>query len=294
MPLSDNRETPPALARPARVGRLVATGVVVVALLLLYLPIFAHAVQVWTTDQEFSFGLLAPPIALCLLWLRRARLREALGPGWNAGVILLLCGLLMLLISARSGVHVIGGASFVVAVLGATAYLYGRAAAQVIFFPTAFLTISLSLYRGLLASVGFFLQGLTARYATTAASMLGVPVRRVGVDLFAGQFHFVVAEACSGLSSLLALLWLGTLIVGFARMSLPRRLALIALIAPIVLVANVVRVTLVLALAQVFGLAVAHGFIHGFFDAALFLAALSLFFLVGSVLQCHSRIGAMA
>ena len=203
-------------------------------------------------------------------------------------------GLLLLLASARTGVHTLGGASFAVTVLGIVVYLYGRRAAQAVFFPCIFMALSLSLYRGLLGSVGFTLQGLTAQYATATASALGVPVHRVGVDLFAGQFHFVVAEACSGLNSLLALLCLGTLLVGVTPASLPRRLILFALIIPIVLVANVIRVTLVVTLAQVFGLAVAQGFIHGLFSAALFLAALGLFFVAGSALRCLPRIAAIA
>jgi exosortase len=266
-----------------------------IALLALYLPVFAHAVTVWSTDQEFSFAFLVPPIALGLLWLRRREIRAACGPGSNAGLLALVGGLLLLVASARSGVHAIGGASFAVTVLGAAAYVYGIAAARALFFPVAFLTSSLVLFRGLLNSLGFALQELTARYAAAAAALCGVPVRRVGVDLFVGtQFHFVVAEACSGLSSLLALLCLGTLIVGLAPLSLWRRSVLVALVVPIVLVANVVRVALVLVLARVFGLCVAHGFIHGFFSAALFLAALGLFLLVGSLLGCYPRIAATA
>jgi exosortase len=258
-------------------------------LLALYLPVFAHAVTVWSTDQEFSFAFLVPPIALGLLWLRRREIRAACGRGSNAGLLPLVGGLLMLVAGARSGVHAIGGASFAVTVLGAAAYVYGITAARALAFPVAFLTCGLVLFRGLLSSVGFGLQELTARYAASAAALVGLPVRRVGVDLFAGQFHFVVAEACSGLSSLLALLCLGTLIVGLAPLSLLRRIVLIALVVPIVLAANVIRVALVLVLARVFGLGVAHGFVHGFFSAALFLAALSLFLLVGSALGCYPR-----
>ena len=273
-----------------------ATGYWLLAtvLLALYLPVFAHAVTVWSTDQEFSFAFLVPPIALGLLWLRRREIRAACGRGSNAGLLPLVGGLLMLVAGARSGVHAIGGASFAVTVLGAATYVYGITAARALVFPVAFLTCSLVLFRGLLSSVGFGLQELTARYAASAAALAGVPVRRVGVDLFAGQFHFVVAEACSGLSSLLALLCLSTLIVGLAPLSLLRRSVLIALVVPIVLVANVIRVALVLVLARVFGLGVAHGFVHGSFSAALFLAALSLFLLVGSALGCYPRITATA
>ncbi len=292
--LQDQPAAPAAPAQRAPGSNVAATIVVVGILVVLYLPVFAHAVTVWTSDEEFSFGLFVPPIALCIVWLRRDTLRRALGVGSDSGLLALAGGFVLLLVSARSGIHAIAGASFALTALGAAAYLYGLAVARVMFFPVAFLTIGLCLYRGLLASVGFGLQGLTARYAAAAASLVGVPVRRAGVDLFAGKFHFVVAEACSGLSSLLALLCLGMLIVGFVQTSLPRRLFLIALIVPIVLIANVARVTLVLALAQIYGLAVAQGFIHGFFSAALFLAALGLFYLTGSVLGCFSPIGATA
>lgn len=296
--LFEKRQNPVTTQRMPQSGATgagrVASIVVIAALALLYLPVFVHAITVWATDEEFSFGFLVPPIAFVIVWLRRAALCRALGRGHNGGLILFAGGLLLLLVSARSGIHAIAGASFALTALGAAAYLYGLAAARVMFFPVAFLTVGLCLYRGLLASVGFTLQGLTARYAATAAALVGVPVHRTGVDLFAGRFHFVVAEACSGLSSLLSLLCLGMLIVGFAQTSLPRRLLLILLIVPIVLIANVIRVTLVLTLAQIFGLAVAQGFIHGFFSAALFLAALGLFYLSGSVLGCFSRIGAMA
>lgn len=274
---------------PALAGAIVAA-----VLALVYLPVFAHAADVWASDQEFSFAFLVPPITVVLLWLRRDMVRRALAPGSNSGLILLVGGLLILVAGARGGIHAVEGASFAVTALGAIAYLYGVATARALLFPLGFLTISLCLFRGLLSSVGFSLQGLTARYATAAASLAGMPVRRSGFDLFVGQFHFVVAEACSGLSSLLALLCLATLIVGLAQTSPARRIILILLVVPIVLTANVIRVTLVLGLAQVFGLAVAHGFVHGFFSAALFLAALGLFFLVGSLLGCYSGIAATA
>jgi exosortase len=270
-------------------GHLLAGGAGVLALLLLYAPVLGHAVEVWRTDPEFSFAFLAPPLALGLLWLRRRALVAALTRGAGAGLLPLLGGLLLYLAGVRSDIHAVSGASFLPVVLGAAAYVYGFPTARVLGFPVAFLTGSLCLYRGLLSPVGFALQGLTARGAATLAPLLGVPVRRDGVDLFAGRFHFVVAEACSGMSSLLALLCLGALMVGLARAPLPRRVLLIALILPIVLAANVIRVTLVLLLSRPFGLAAATGLAHNVLGAALFLSAFGLFFLAGSALGCYPR-----
>lgn len=276
--------------RWATAARLVA----LIILLLVYVPVFAHAVDVWSHDEEFSFAFAVPPITLWLLWLRRKAIPASLGQGANLGLIPLAAGLLMLVVSARINVNVVGGVSFVVTALGAVAYLYGLSTARVVFFPITFLTFGLSLFRGLLSSLGFGLQNLTAHWSAIAASVVGVSVHRDGVDLYAGQFHFVVAQACSGMSSLLTLLCLGTLLVGLAHAALPRRLLLIALIIPIVLLANIARVTLVLTLAQVFGLAVAQGFVHGMFSAVLFLAALGLFLLFGRLLKCYPRIDALA
>ena len=281
-------------ARQLGRGRLVACAVIACALLVLYLPSFGHAVDVWRLDEEFSFAFFVPPIALGLLWLRREKILASLGAGSNVGLIPLLGGLLMLLAGERSGVHVVSGASFVVTALGVIAYLFGLKTMWAAFYPVAFLAFGLCLYRGLLVSVGFDLQTLTARSSAWAASHLGVPVHRTGVDLFAGKFHFVVAEACSGMSSLLALLCLGTVMVGLAPSSPARRLLMLLLIVPIVLVANILRVTLVLTLSQVVGLAVVNSFIHGAFSAIIFLIAFGLFFFAGKVLGCYPRIAAMA
>ena len=274
--------------------RMLMAGAVAVVLLVLYIPVFAHAVDVWTSDQEFSFGFLIPPIAVGLVWLRRAAVRRALGQGSSLGLVPFIGGLLMLVVSARINVHTLAGASFAVTIFGAMMYLYGQAAARATMFPSVFLTMILLLYSGLLGSVGFFLQGVTAKYSALAASAIGVPVRRVGVDLFAGHFHFVVAEACSGMSSLLALLCIGMLFISFTTASLQRRLILFALIVPIVLAANIIRVTLVVVLAQVFGSVVVEGFIHSMFSLTLFTAALGLFFIAGSALRCLPRIAAIA
>ena len=179
----------PPLERAGRhPGRqMLAAGAVGVALLVLFAPALAHAFVVWTSDQEFSFALLVPPITLGLLWLRRRALVEAVGRGATVGLVPLLLGLLLLLASTRSGIHALAGVAFLLTVLGITSYLIGVGAARVVAFPITFLTASLCLYRGLLNSLGFALQEMTARASADLAGVLGTPVQRSGVDLFAGR-----------------------------------------------------------------------------------------------------------
>lgn len=258
----------------------------VAAIVLVYMPVFAHAVGVWRLDQEFSFGFLVPPVSLGLAAWRWRDLVAARSTGPGASLLVLVAGLLVLVAGSRSDVHALAAISFLPVVLGAVAYLYGVATARLIALPVLLLTGGLSLYRGLLSSVGFALQQLTAEAAAGAATALGVPVRRSGVDLFAGNVHLVVSQACSGMDSLLALLCVALTFTGLVRAPLVRRAILIALVLPIILAANVLRVTLVLVLSQPLGRAVAQGLLHDLLSASLFVAATVLFLVAGFALRC--------
>ena len=272
-------------------GQLTAAGAAA-AITLVYLPVLGHGVDVWRSDQELSFGFLVPPVAAALLASRRRSLLEARADGQPLGLAVLAAGLLLLLASSRSGVHALAGASLLPVTLGAASFLYGAGVARLIALPAALLAGGLSLYRGLLGSVGFGLQLLTAQATAATATQLGVPVRRSGVDLFAGSLHLVVTQACSGMDSLLALLCLGALFVGLAHASLLRRAALIGLVLPIILAANVLRVTLVMLLSRPFGLAVVQGALHEVLSASLFVAATLLFAAAGLALRCVPSLSA--
>jgi exosortase len=255
-------------------------------LLALYVPVFVHAVDVWRSDPEFSFGFAVPPVAIALLWFRRASLRAAVAPGRVIGLIPLVGGLAMYVVSARINVHALAGASVLLVGFGAVEFLYGTNAARLAAFPLAFLTAGLSLYRGIFNTLGFAMQEITATLSAPLASLVGVPVRQSGVDLFTGNLHVVVAQACSGMDSLVALLCLGGLIVGISSGSLPWRVALLTSVLPIILVANVVRVTLVLVLFGPIGSSVTSGLVHEALDVFVFLGAALTFWFVAGALKC--------
>jgi exosortase len=221
-----------------------------------------------------------------MLALRWPALVAAAGPGHAGGLPLLAAGLAVLVAGTRTGVHALAGASLLPVALGTLAYLHGAGVARLAAPAVAIVAGGLSLYRGLLAPLGFALQQVTAQASAAAVGAAGVPVRRSGVDLFTSDAHLVVAQACSGLDSLLALLCLGAVFVGLVRATLARRLLLMGLVLPIVLVANVLRVTLVLLLSQPFGRAVAQGVLHDLLSASLFVAATLLFLAAGLALRC--------
>src|SRR5213595_3674390 len=83
--------------------------VVLLAVIALLAPILGHAVEVWSADEEFSYGFLIPPITLGLLWWKRAELRQSVGPGRTSGLLVVVGAVLLILLSRRMSINVLAG-----------------------------------------------------------------------------------------------------------------------------------------------------------------------------------------
>jgi len=262
---------------------------ILVGLAAILWPALAHGIEVWSTDEEFTYGFLVPPIAVGLLWWRRSALRQAIGPGQTrAGLAIVCVSIALVVIGRRAGINALSGIAISPLLIGVAAYLWGWRAARVVAFPAVFLIFGLGLYRGLLSSVGFELQDITAHGAGWAARVIGLDVVRNGLVLHSVSstpgYAFLVAEACSGMNSLLSLLTLAALWMFATRGPLPGKVAVFASVLPLVVIANTTRVTLVLLIANAFGQDAALGFFHGASSFVLFgLAVAGLLALSGRV-----------
>src|SRR5579871_5402046 len=174
-------------------------------------PAISHAIGVWSTDEEFTYGFLVAPLAGLLVWWRRDALRQNISAGSPVGLIVAFFGVVLTLIGRRMGIHVLGGIALTPLLWGLVLYLWGWSAARVLAFPIGFLIFGFGLYRGLLNSVGFALQNVTAVGAAWGGHAVGLDVARQGLVLESPTFAFIVAQACSGMSSLLSLLALAAL-----------------------------------------------------------------------------------
>lgn len=250
-------------------------------------PTVAHAMGVWQTVEEFSYGYFILPISGALVWWRRRALQASLGRGEVAGLVVAAAAAATVVLAPRIGINALAGAAVSPLLWGGAVFLWGWRAGRIVAFPAAFLVFGLGVYRGLLSSVGFALQGVTASGAATLGRALGLGVVQDGLVLRADAFAFVVAEQCSGMSSLLSLLALAVLWAYVARGALPARVALVLSVLPLVVVANVTRVTLVLLVASMFGQEAALGFFHGASSLALFGVAVGGLLLLSRGLQCR-------
>jgi exosortase len=250
-------------------------------------PAFAHAIDVWSKTEEFGFGFLILPIVALLVWWRRsAFVGPAQGSTFGLGIV--IPALVVYVIGTRVGVHAVAGLAVIPILWGAVLYLRGPRAARILAFPIAYLAFGLGLYRGLLDSLGFALQGITADLAAIGSRAIGLDVHQSGVVLTSGSFAFVVSQPCSGMSSLVSLLALAALWVYVAGGSALARSAVVLAVLPVVLLANGVRVTLVLAVASMFGVDAAVGFFHGASSFVLFAVAVAGLLVVGRAVGCRA------
>jgi exosortase len=276
----------PSASAAGLTGTLPPLGALTATLWLIW-PALTHALEVWSTTDELSFGILVLPIAGGLAWWRRQALRARIGPGALLGLPIVVCSLLLYLLAQRVGINALAGVAVSPLLWGIIIFLWGWGAGRVLLFPIGFLAFGLGLYRGLLDTVGFAMQGVTAVGATTAARVLGVAVTRDGLVLRSDQFAFIVAEACSGMSSLVSLLALAALWTYVARGSIPARLAVILSVFPLVVFANTARVTLVLLVAAHVGQEAAVGFFHGASSLVLFGVGLGGLLLISRIVGCR-------
>src|SRR5437762_3430856 len=66
-----------------RLGLLLALAVVI-------WPALVHASEVWSTDEEFTYGFLIPPVALLIVWWQRDALRRSVGMGHTSGLAIVV------------------------------------------------------------------------------------------------------------------------------------------------------------------------------------------------------------
>jgi exosortase len=163
--------------------------------------------------------------------------------------------------------------SLIAVLAGVVLFHLGRKVFRVVAFPLLFLLFMVPLPATLFSAVAFPLQNLAARNAAWTLDTLGVPVLLDGNIIHLTKQTLGVAEACSGIRSLISLF---SVAVAWAALTLPGVLAMavfVAAVIPITIVANAGRVVITGLIGQWFGVDYAQGFFHTFSSWLVFVFA---------------------
>jgi exosortase len=260
-----------------------------VALLLLvawlYALILAHLVLQWVgphSDPNFAHGIFVPLFALFVLWQDRKRLKAIpSAPSW-AGLPLVVLSLLMLVLGVLGAELFFSRVSLLILLAGLIILFQGWMFFRAVLFPWAFLILMIPIPKLIINQITFPLQLLAARLSTALLGLVNVPVLREGnvIRLAAMPEGLDVAEACSGIRSLLTLVTLAIIYGYLMETRLWVRLTLVCLAVPIAIAANGFRIFGTGLLVQYWDPDKAEGFFHTFSGWLIFVVALIMLFAV--------------
>lgn len=257
----------------------------VAAFFLVYAEILISLSRDWSTDDNYSHGFLVIPAAAYLAWLRRNTLRSLPVKGSTLGALIVGASLALLL-AGTAGIELfVTRVSMVGVIAGSIVFLFGWAHLRVLALPVGFLVLMIPLPAILFNQIAFPLQLLATRFGVSGLELASIPVLREGNVIVLANTTLEVAEACSGIRSLISLFTLAVLYGQFAEDRLLNRIAIVASAVPIAIVANGLRVAGTGAAAHFYGAETATGFFHSFSGWIVFGASFALILLTHRVLQ---------
>jgi exosortase len=258
-----------------------------VALLLLvawlYASILAHLFLQWvgpSRDPNFEHGVFVPLFALFVLWQDRKRLKAIpSAPSW-AGLPLVVLSLLILVLGVLGAELFFSRVSLLVLLAGLIILFQGWTFFRAVLFPWAFLILMIPIPNLILQQVTFPLQLLASKVATNLLELVGVPVLRQGNVIVLASMPLDVAEACSGIRSLLTLVTLAIIYGYLMETRMWARVVLALSAVPIAVAANSFRIFGTGLLVQYWDPDKAEGFFHAFSGWLIFVVALTMLFAV--------------
>jgi exosortase len=264
--------------------RLYAIAALVGSFVLLYWGVLQKLVHDWATDDNYSHGFVVVPVALYFVWERRARLAALpVRPSW-IGLLIVAAGIGLLLAGLLGAELFVSRVSMLGVLVGTIIFVWGWQHLGALAFPCAFLLLMIPIPAIIFNQIAFPLQLLASRAGETILSAAGIPVLREGNVIILANTTLEVAEACSGIRSLVSLFTLG-LVYGYL---IDRRVGVRALLAiatiPVAIVTNALRVAGTGIAAHYYGARAAEGLIHETAGFLVFAAAFALFFVVAKLI----------
>ena len=240
---------------------------------LVFWQVFVRLVDAWIVDGNYSHGFLILPIAGYFVWERRAQLAAApMRPSW-LGLAMLGIGIAILLAGLWGSELFLSRVALLPVIAGIVWFLFGFAHLRILAFPIAFLLLMIPIPAILFNQIAFPLQMFASRVGEWAISTVGIPVVREGNVLRLAYKSLEVAEACSGIRSLVSLITLGIVYGYFMDPRAWVRLLIVASAVPVAILANGARVAGTGMAAHWIGPEAADGFFHEFSGWIVFVFA---------------------
>ncbi len=263
-------------------------AIIAVLLCVLYYRVALKLVYDWYTIPDYSHGFLVPLFAAFLVWDKRRVLSSIPTKQTWAGIALVVVSIGVLILGVYGVELFTARMSFVMLLTGLIWTFFGWAMVRALAFPLLVLILAIPFPAIVFNQITFPLQLLASRIASDILPMLGVPTLHEGNVIKLPIMDLEVAEACSGIRSLMSLFTLAVFYGYFLERSTKRRVILALASIPIAVTANVARIVGTGLCVQYWDPEKALGFFHEFSGWVMFVISLGCLYLVHRLMRLAS------
>ena len=261
-------------------------AIAALGLLALFLPTYYDLARTTWTDPHEAHGPFIIAIAVAVGVARWRAFLAARGSAPIVGSLSLLFGLLLYVLGRSQEFLVLETGSQLPIVAGVILLLKGWQGLRVYWFAVAFLFFSIVWPGWLIDKLTVPLKQGATDITVNTLGALGYPIAATGVIIQIGRYQLLVADACSGLNTMVSLLSVGVLFLYMIRRTNPWWNAAIIIAMPfIAFFANVLRVMALTLITYHFGDKAGQSFLHDFTGIFLFGIALGFVFLLDYAIE---------
>ena len=250
---------------------------VLVALGLVFASDVAHLASRWYISHTYGHCLLIPPILAWLVYQRRAGLARIAPKPWLPGAALMLGAGVVWLVGHLADVALVRHTALILLFQLSVPTVFGLAVARAVLFPLFFALFMIPTGEQLEPA----LQTITAKFAMQLLALFNVPAFNDGVFITIPNGDFEVAEACSGVRFLIAMVAFGALVANVCFKSWTRRIVFMTAAIVLPIVANGIRAWGTIYIAHLTTPQFARGVDHIIYGWIFFAIVMALLLAVG-------------
>jgi len=258
--------------------------------IMLYAVNFVKLFEDWRSDENYSHGFIVPLVFGWMLWQRREKLANCKMSPRPWALAIIFFAVIQLVAGTLGAENFVAHSSMLVMLCGITLFLFGDEMLRLVAFPIAWLLFMIPLPSIIFYRATFPLQLLASKLAVGILDVLHVPSVCEGNVIYLAHFTAGVAEACSGIRSLMSIFAFAVLMGYLLNMSVRSRFLLAVAAIPIALGMNAARIAGTGLVGNYVNADWAEGFFHTFSGFLLFVGCIGLMTVLVYVLRRFERV----
>ena len=247
------------------------------------MPLLSLLRNTWSGSEDLGHGPFLPLLSLYVVFIRRHAIADSIGRPDGRGLVCVVFGTLLLWVGVKAEAARLCMVAMILLVGSVPFAIWGAGVGRQLVFPVAYLFLCLPLDT-LVVFFSMKLRLLAAVVGVAIANGIGIPAERIGTgihSLAGAGFNLDVAEACSGLRSIFAMIALTAAYAFLTQKTLWRKWALFACAIPVAVIGNVARIVAIVLVAAWFGEKKATGFYHDYSGYIVFVVAILMLMELG-------------